>query len=339
MTDIAGRKVTIAAPAKRILLEMPNHYFALSLLSRDAENIVIGVGGTTNDGFSETYGSLADTPRLGWTNTQTFSIESALALKPDLLIANLGSQKQSATVEAAFLKAGVPVIYVDFFVEPITNIEASIGIIGDAIGEKKRAEEFIDFYRERVRRVANRLEAAKPDPPALLLIAHRVNEKCCWSWARWGMLKYFDMLHVTNIADAALPGFVGQLGIEYVIGSNPEIVVTGDYSMGPNSLFDNPRTVAHGLTVLEELANEPGLRDLTATRNRRIHGMDAYLMHSPLNILALEVFAKWIHPKLFADLDPQATLDEINDRFLSSPLKGPFWVSLDAGESPSGGRP
>ncbi|ACI93956.1 periplasmic binding protein [Afipia carboxidovorans OM5] len=63
-------------------------------------------------------------------------------------------------------------------------------------------------------------------------------------------------------------------------------------------------------------------------RNGRIHGMFHNLMSTPLNIVATEALAKWIHPSLFGDLDPAQTIDEINRRFLSVPLKGIYLVDL-----------
>ncbi len=71
-----------------------------------------------------------------------------------------------------------------------------------------------------------------------------------------------------------------------------------------------------------------------------MHAIDLSLLVSPLNFIAFEALAKWVLPELFADVDPQATLDEINRRFLKSPWKGPFWASLDpAADHPFGKRP
>ena len=36
------------------------------------------------------------------------------------------------------------------------------------------------------------------------------------------------------------------------------------------------------------------------------------------------------HPELFGDLDPRATLDEINSRFLAVPYQGAYWADLAA---------
>ena len=41
--------------------------------------------------------------------------------------------------------------------------------------------------------------------------------------------------------------------------------------------------------------------------------------------------AKWFYPERFGDIDPQATLDEINRRFLPvQPMHGAFWGDAPA---------
>jgi iron complex transport system substrate-binding protein len=48
----------------------------------------------------------------------------------------------------------------------------------------------------------------------------------------------------------------------------------------------------------------------------------------PLNILAAEAFARWLRPELFADVDPDESLKEINERFAAVPFNGSYWISL-----------
>ena len=48
---------------------------------------------------------------------------------------------------------------------------------------------------------------------------------------------------------------------------------------------------------------------------------------SPYNILAIEALAKWVLPEKFTDLDPQLTLNELNQEFLDTPLAGQYWIS------------
>ncbi len=47
---------------------------------------------------------------------------------------------------------------------------------------------------------------------------------------------------------------------------------------------------------------------------------------TPLNLLAVEILAKWSHPDRFTTLHPDETLAEINRRFLAVPMTGTYWI-------------
>ena len=77
-----------------------------------------------------------------------------------------------------------------------------------------------------------------------------------------------------------------------------------------------------------ELADVRDFDSLKAVREGRAYGLWNYFNAVPLNILAAEVFAKWLRPDLFADIDPEATLKEINARFAAVPFDGAYWIAL-----------
>ncbi len=75
-------------------------------------------------------------------------------------------------------------------------------------------------------------------------------------------------------------------------------------------------------------------------RNGRVYGLWHIFNNNPANFLAVEVLAKWFHPELFADIDPDASLRELNERFLLVAMQGTYWVRLkDPDEAPDGGNP
>ncbi|WP_315980744.1 hypothetical protein [Aliamphritea spongicola] len=45
---------------------------------------------------------------------------------------------------------------------------------------------------------------------------------------------------------------------------------------------------------------------------------------------AVQVFAKWMYPQAFADLNPDQTLQTLFERFQPVPLEGTYWVKLTA---------
>ncbi|MDI9857249.1 hypothetical protein [Comamonas sp. 17RB] len=61
-------------------------------------------------------------------------------------------------------------------------------------------------------------------------------------------------------------------------------------------------------------------------RSGRAHGLWHNFYDAPTNILAIEAMAKWFYPERFQDVDPHATLAEINHRFLVAlPMQGAYW--------------
>lgn len=337
ITDIARREVELDVPATRILLEAPAYYPALSLLSDDPASLIVGVGGGAGRSASEAEGGLAGKPRLGIIASGTFSVENAIALEPDLLITTLAQPGQNASVEAALERAGIPIVYVDFFIDAAANTIPSMEIIGRAIGEQERAKQFIELYRKRVDTITARLDEVAAPSPRTLIYRNSADDTCCWTFAGGFISSFFEPLHIDNVAADRLPGMLGQLNLEAVIESDPEIFVATDFAV--SSLFAPGQSREDTVAALETLGRQTGLSELSAVENRRMHAMDITLMRSPLNVLAVELLAKWAHPTLFADLDPQSTLDEINARFLTTPLDGPFWASVDKSSDDASGEP
>ena len=85
---------------------------------------------------------------------------------------------------------------------------------------------------------------------------------------------------------------------------------------------------ARARASLAAVAQRQGIAQLTAVKTGRTYGLAHQLINSPIDIVAIEAFATWIHPELFKDVDPQKTLNEINQRFLAVPYEGTGWISL-----------
>lgn len=338
VTDIEGREVRLAVPAKRILLEETSAYPALAIIDKEAAMRIVGIGTSPADTLPEAEQDLSDKPRVGSTWSGTFSIEKALDLKPDVVIAGWSLRNRSPVVESALAKAGIPVVYVDFDSDPVKNTDRSFEILGRVLGAEDKAAEFTDFYHRQVRMMTDRMAATGISRPTLLMMSRGPGVRCCLALPANDVIAYFGERGVENIPGIT-KGAPVQLNLETIIERDPDIVVAIDLSSDARSMFGQPRSLAHAMASLETLRREPGIRELAAIHTNRVHVLDSYLMRSPLNFLTYEVLVKWIHSELFADLDPQATLDEINRRFLKTPLKGPFWTGFGpAADQPIGGR-
>ena len=107
---------------------------------------------------------LADIPIISRHTPDTFSVEKALALKPDLVVltprfagGTSKAQVEDTPIMKRFAAAGVPVIVVDFFIRPMEHTVPSLRALGSALGEDARTEDFITFYEQHMQTVRERL--------------------------------------------------------------------------------------------------------------------------------------------------------------------------------------
>ncbi|WP_127090549.1 ABC transporter substrate-binding protein [Aquabacter cavernae] len=340
LTDIAGRTVTLPGPAKRIVLAEGRQLIALALLDRDPVALLAGWSADLRRRDTATYGlvravfpKVDDVPIVGEGSEESFSVEKALSVSPDLVVLSgrLGSSRPQQMMDQ-FAAAGVPVVFVDFFAHPFKNTVPSLRILGAAIGRDAQAAAYVDFYEARMARIAARLEGPGVTRPKVLLEAHAGGSgPCCNVPARGSIGDFIAFAGGHNIAADVIPGTHGHLSLEYVLREDPSVYIAtgGPHMKGTGGLVLGPGfTPEEARASLKEVVSRPGVAELTAVRDGNVHGLFHNLVNLPLNVLVAEALAKWIHPDRFPDVDPNATLAEINARFLAVPFTGTYWINL-----------
>ncbi|HWJ70567.1 MAG TPA: ABC transporter substrate-binding protein [Sphingobium sp.] len=338
LVDVRGRAVTIQGPVHRIAIDDSRYLVALGLIHPDPVALLAAWPQDVNRLGPETYQQilrkspqLADLPKIA-SSAGAFDMEALLAARPDLALLSLESgitDTQIAQIEGA----GIPVVIVDFFVKPFENLEKSLALLGRLTGRQAQAEAFLAFRAERMTAIANRIAALpKDDRPTVFLEAHAgMSGDCCNSPGRGNIGDYIDFVGGHNIGSDIISQSFGKLNLEYVISRDPYVYIatggphlekTGGLVLGAG--YDEARARAS----LAKVAGRKGISGLSAIRAGRVHGFSHQLINSPLDIVAIETFAKWVHPETFGDLDPGATLTEINQRFLALPYDGVYWVDL-----------
>lgn len=340
ITDIAGRAVTIERPIKRILLGEGRQLLALALLHPDPVALLAGWPGDLPRQDPKTYASYrAKYPQLenvaivGRGTADTFSVEQSLAVKPDVAIfsGGYGPSVRSTEIIERMEAAGVPVVFIDFVARPLENTVPSIRILGRILAREPTADAYIAFYEGHMRRIADRLAEAKPRRPNVFMHAHAGLGDCCNSPGRATIGAFIDAAGGHNIATDILKQPFGQLNLEYVISKAPDIYVGtgGIHLIGKGGLVMGPGIeAATSREALAQVVRHPGLAALDAVQKGRVFGLWHLFANVPTNFLAVEALARWFHPELFADVDPEASLRELNTRFLPVPLEGTYWISL-----------
>lgn len=348
VVDGVGRTVEVNAPVQRIVLAQARHYPLLALLHPQPADRVVGWSDELRTSFADDYQAylkqapqLADIPSVGRHTPDTFSVEKALSLKPDLIVlgprfagGNTKEQVEDAPIMKQFAAAGVPVIVVDFFIDPMEHTVPSVRALGTALGQQERTDEFLDLYQAHMDAIKERLaDVPQGNRPKVFMHAHAGTTDCCNSP---GTGTFEDMIAYAgghNIGSDSLKTATGRLSFEYVNASRPDVYIatgTGAAQRSQSGLdIGRDATQADARASLQRIIARDKLGGLPAVQNGNAHGIWHGFNDSPLHVVFIEALAGWIHPERMQGISAQDTLNEINARFLQAvPMTGTYMVDL-----------
>lgn len=347
LTDIAGRQVQVETPVQRVILgEGRQAFFTAVLETEDPFARVVGwredfkqADPNTYAAYQAKFPQIDAIPTFGGFKEGTFDIEQAVSLKPDVMILNL--EAKAATDEAGYEEklaaVGIPIVYVDFREKPFEHTAKSMELIGQLYGKEERAAEFNAFFTEEMGRVQSVI-AAQTDLKRPLVFVERAggySEDCCMSFGAENFGRMVEEAGGTNMATPFIPGTFGTVNAEQIVASDPEVViVTGGnweaYVPGGAWVGVAPSAdMGAAKDKLAGLMRRPAFAGTKAVKDGQVHAIWHQFYNNPYSFVAVQQIAKWLHPDLFADLDPEATLKELHERFLPVGYLPGYWVSLD----------
>ena len=345
VTDLLGRKVKVHLPVRRVILGEGRQLYLVAAL--DVQNPIERIVGWRKDliqsdpdtynAYLRTFPGIAKIPTFGGFEDGTFDIEQAISQRPDVIILNI--EAQHATEDARYIEKldalGIPVVYVDFRNNPMQNTEPTMRLFGQLFGKEQRAEAFIDFRNRQIHRVTDVIEKNHPPRPSVFI--ERIGgytDDCCLSFGNENFGLFVEMAGGNNIARRIIPTTFGQLNPEQVIVANPAhvVITTANWeAFAPGGHWVGVGPGADMTLARKKLAwytQRPAYAGIKAQDNQAFHAIWHQFYNSPYQFVAIQQLAKWFHPELFADLDPEASFRELHERFLPVPYESGYFVSL-----------
>ena len=273
VTDQLGRPVEFDGVPQRIISLAPGNteiLFALGLGDR-----VVGVTEYCN--YPE---AAKDKEAIG--GFSTVDLERVVTLSPDLILAT--SMHEVETLPA-LENRGLTV----FALVPTTLDEVleAISLVGEITGKTEEAAGLVNDMKERISAVTEKTDGLSPDQrPRVFFITWHDPLMTPGSETRHDEL--IQMAGGVNIA-RDLSGYA-DISLEAVVKANPEVMIAG---VGMGAGEDLPA---------QFISTEPRLGSTDARRNGRLYEVDTDLegRPGPRIVDALEEFARFIHPELFA---------------------------------------
>lgn len=308
--DSADRIVTVKKPVARVVIAVSGGASAVAILN--VKDKVVGVPDyivkQEDWGSVPLYPELAELPSIGKHSDP--DVEAIISLNPDFVMLYRDTLQSGSDPSVPLNEAGIAAVYLDLWNSSIMAEEMDLlGYIFDKRAEAGRYIDFCEKYEDYFSGKTAGLSDA--DKPKVYLEDYDDYYAC-------GDGGYYDRLCKLaggkNIAAGLKTDEWGFLNIdkEFVMEQNPDIIIRTLYS-GVGYSLDNSSAMND---TREKILSRPELNApaINAVKNSQcyLHGGFEQLGQ---HILTTAYFAKWIHPDLFADLDPQAVHQEYLDTF------------------------
>lgn len=295
VTDITGRTVVLDGPADKVILGEGRFLAILGVLG--VERPLSRVAGMMNefrrfdptgfDRYRAAFPEIDRVPTFGQTSEQTVSVEQAILAQPDVAIFGVqghGPGAASRHIIKRLQAAGIPTVFIDFRQQPLRNTSRSVAIVGRVLGLDAQAEAFTELYDAEVARVTERLATAPPArcPTVLLELRVDAQQPCCITISR-GM--FADMVKAAggcNVAEGLLPGAVGELSLEHVIATEPEVYIGSAIGSAGTAPGQGPARIVLGAGVDSDTARASLDRVLQRDGFRRFAGRRRWACTCPV---------------------------------------------------------
>lgn len=330
-TDIAGRSITLTHQPRTFIVA---NYIA-NFLGVGGGQSLERVIGLTQDGwdhtrvgeykvFTQAFPHIREIPSIGGYHDDVLNSERILALRPDVLL--IGRSQLAANSEriAAFDRAGITTIVLDYHAMTVANHTKSTLILGRLLGRDAVAAEQCDAYRAALSLVDERLgripESEKHRVTYIELgnlgLAHYGNSYN--KTILWGAI--LEHLQADSIAaDMRTP--YGALDREFVLSRNPETIIMGG-SIWENANKTDQMTM--GFTVprsqararLAAFKSRPLWSSLRAVKSNDLYAVDHGSLRCMMDCHFTVFLAKVLYPQAFADQTPEKDVFDFYRRYL-----------------------
>ena len=324
LVDSADRIVTVNKPVERIITEAPATTEAISLLG--AWDRVVGRGVYMTDEIF--FPGITELPATSGTQHYDVYYETVFELDPDIFLTAVvpvpGLEDVIATLEPE-----IPVVALNFY-EPHTLVE-NTRKLRYVLNTEEKGEEFIAWYEGAINDITEETAGLSEDEKPQVFI-----KICGWTPEALstftdtmpGMRYQMEIAGGINIADEEEFGeleFVPEVDQEWLIEQNPDIVLAmiwEAYYPGVMGYEVEDTSVAEA--TREEIMAMDVFAGGKAVEEGKVYLYEDELPVSPRFVVFIAYMAKWFHPKLFSDLDPQA----IHQQYLTDFMR----IDYDLGE-------
>lgn len=312
--DAIGREVSISKPVGSIASLLSSGNEAIRLLG--SWDLVVAIDCWTVD--KTMYSGLDELPVLNEGSGGNVDYEKLFELDPEVLFVPGGPGIDvQGIIEKVYPE--IPVVVFDFM--DIELLSVSIEKMGKILGKEAKADKFKVFNDSLLSVIGGRIQTLKDSgKPRVFLKSNGWTPDQLCTMTNKSSFGYTQTVVPggINIAGNLTGEWIENVDQEWLLSQNPEIILVPAPAYFIPGLwgFDvDSYDVAMG--ERDRIMGLDIFRDSDAVKNRRVYLYDPLISTSCMSSVAILSLAKWFHPVLFADLDPQVYHQEYLDEIIN----------------------
>jgi len=306
--------VTINKPIEKIV----TIYNEDAVRALGASDKIVGISDTAaKDPYL--YPDLSQKPNIGSSEP---NIEKIIGLDPDLVIASIHISPE--ILDDHLNDTGIQVVRIyprneeELLIYKDKNITWSslpeeMVKLGYVLGKADKAKEYVEWYESIVTPIKEKVSQISDENKPKVFAEDD---------SRGGMVERKSSAHVDGLETAGgnliVPGEKEApdsiVSVEWILKQNPDIYIA---TLGRGILGGyQSDEVTEYKAYYDEIMGLAGFNNINAVKNNKVHIISRdYLTYRTFLPLGIAYQAKWYHPELFADIDPQALHQEYIDKF------------------------
>jgi iron complex transport system substrate-binding protein len=295
ITDSEKKVSKINYPAKRAVLLMAYAAEAIRILG--AQNTVVGVSNSIikDDVDFPEFSKVVDAGSPA-------DYEVILGLHPDIVIADVShNAAEHAKNLPGIAVVSLPLWRPNDFREELLKT----GYLFDKVEEAKHyIRDFHDKYLDSIKAKTKNL--TDDERPKVYVGGSSGKDLYVGFGAKSGAQQMIDLCGGRNIlADDDIG--TADIDPEEILNKDPDIIIRYIKPDDAGCRYDDPSKIK---ALWEDTVNRPELANVTAIKKKEVYIVDNSLNYGLDYPVAMAYWAKWLHPELFKDLDPQSIHQE-----------------------------
>ncbi|PKE33137.1 ABC transporter substrate-binding protein [Rahnella sp. AA] len=335
VTDMTGQKVTIDKAPQRLILQDGRDILALAVLDKANpfqhvvawNNLLKKTDSGTWDMLKSKWPESAKILDMGFNDKGQVDLETVIAKKPDLMIAQVRAKESlaQAGVLDKLSALHIPVLFLDYELDPAKDTAPSIELLGKVMNQEDNARAYTTFYNEHFQNIKKAVAAIKNKPNVFIEPIAGRDDSCCFTHGNAGWGKLIQAVDANNIGSKLLPGASGSVSLEQVISMKPDVYIMTGSSRPKSGSVTHILPFGYGANEADVdkeanvLLSRTGVAQIPAVNAGHVYGVYHQFYNHPYNIVGMEYLAKFIYPEQFKDLDPAKTYHDLVRNYTNLP--------------------